>query len=298
MKNSSLFLIVIAVVLAVSLLSIWVYPSIQDFMSGNTMWNGIKSFDKEYSVENLDSLDNLATGPAEKVLVVIPYLEFSQVDLDRINKFIQSGNTLVLMDDFGYGNSVLQSLGLSARFESRILLDPLFCYKNEYLPRITDFSAGLKEQKLEAIVFNHATVLSQVDDSEALAWSSADSFLDSNQNGKLDQGEPSGPFVVAAELHSGKGIVRLVSDPSIVINSMIGENNNSQFTRYLVETNVTTQRIILDRGHLSKSPLDSSRISLTDFREFVSNPYILVGLIALLFVIIIRYTLKKGEIFG
>jgi hypothetical protein len=298
MKTSSLFLIVIAVVLAVSLLSIWVYPSIQDFMSGNTMWNGIKSFDKEYSVENLDSLDNLASGPSEQVLVVIPYLEFSQADLDRISKFVQAGNTLVLMDDFGYGNSILQNLGLSARFENRILLDPLFCYKNEYLPRITDFSAGLKEQGLEAIVFNHATVLSQVDNSEALAWSSANSFLDSNQNGKLDQGEPAGPFAVAAELHSGKGTVKLVSDPSIVINSMIGENNNSQFTRYLVATNGTTRGILLDRGHLSKSPLDSSKISLTDFREFLSNPYILVGLIALLFVIIIRYTLKKGEIFG
>jgi hypothetical protein len=298
MKTSSLLLIVLAVILVVSLLAIWLYPSVQDFMAGNTMWNGINSFTKEYAVENLDSLKDLKTGVTGQVLVVIPYLEYDQADLKRIEQFVQDGNTLVLMDDFGYGNSILQELGVSARFDNRILLDPLFCHKNANLPRVTDFSADLKEQEIGDVVFNHATALSQVESSAALAWSSAGSFLDSNQNGKQDTGEDGGPFAVAAELPYGKGIIRLVSDPSIIINSMSGENNNSQFARYLLGADENTQEVFLDRGHLSKSPLDSAKISLADLREFLANPYILVGLIAICFVIILRYTLKKGEIFG
>jgi hypothetical protein len=297
MKTSNLLLIVLAIILVISFLAIWLFPSVQDLMSSNTMWNGIKTFDSEYSVENLDSLDNLAAGPSQQVLVVIPYLEFSQTDRDRIKKFVQEGNTLILMDDFGYGNSLLQSLGLSARFENQILLDPLFCYKNQYLPRITDFAPGLKEKKIEALAFNHATVLSQVDNSQALAWSSANSFLDLNQNGSRDSTEPTGPFIVAAELHSVKGTVELVSDPSLIINSMTDQNNNSQFIRYLIERNGTPLGILLDRSHLSKSPLDYSKISLSDLRDILSNPYILVGLIALIFVIVIRFTLEKGELF-
>ncbi len=63
MRVSSVIFSVIALVLVISLLSIWFYPSIQDFMASNTMWNGIKSFSSEFDAENIDSLDELPNLP-------------------------------------------------------------------------------------------------------------------------------------------------------------------------------------------------------------------------------------------
>lgn len=296
MKTSSLALIVIAIVIVVSLVAVWFYPSLNDFMASNAMWNGIKAFTNEFQVADIDSLDNLGDKTGNNILISIPYTPYNDNDLAAIKQFVNDGNTLILMDDFGYGNSILEYLGTPIRFNHNIVLDPLFCYKNEYFPRITDFSSDMKEQGIKAVAFNHATVLDQVNESQALAWSSSSSFLDINKNGVKDKNEPAGPFAVAAEFQVGKGTVKLVSDPSIIINTMVEQNDNHQFTRYLIERNGNPESIILDRSHLSKTPLDSSKIGLQAVRNFMSNPYIMIGLIALIFVIVTRFTLKKGEL--
>ena len=56
------------------------------------------------------------------------------------------------------------------------------------------------------IAFNHGTALSGVNPSQALAWSSGMSFLDTNQNGNLDAGKP--------RAVCGGGVHSLVGAPS------------------------------------------------------------------------------------
>ena len=61
-----------------------------------------------------------------------------------------------------------------------------------------DAASGIK-----IIAFDHGSALSGVAASQALAWSSSMSFMDTNQNGNLDPGEAQGPFVVAASISRG-----------------------------------------------------------------------------------------------
>jgi hypothetical protein len=297
-KTSSLIGLVVLIVLAVSLASIWFYPSSQDFMSSNNTWNGLKDFSRQSGIINLDSLNGLDDSTGETVLIAIPYLQYSSTDLLRIRQFIERGGNLLLMDDFGHGNDILDYLGSGDRFDQNMLLDPLFCYKNPSLPYITDFSTEIKKNGINAIAFNHATVLKPDSQAAVLAWSSASSYLDLNSNGNFDAGEPTGPFPVAASLAFGSGKVTLVSDPSLIINAMNEKDDNSAFIHYLVFARGTPQHIWLDRSHLSQAPLDVSRSRLEAFRRVLSSPYILLGLIAVIFILVIRYTLKKGEIFG
>ena len=112
---------------------------------------------------------------------------------------------LVVLDDYGFGNTVLNHLGLEARFAGSQLLDPLFNYKNENLPKITDFAPGPATSGVESIVFNHATSLDNIPQSQVIAWSSPFSFLDENQNGYWDGEETKGSFPVVAEFDMGKG---------------------------------------------------------------------------------------------
>ena len=295
MRVSSVLLVVVALVLAISLLSIWFYPSIQDFMASNTMWNGIRDFSSEFDAEDIDSLDELHDQPQKTVLVSIPYLEFSDDELANIKRFVDDGGTLLLMDDYGYGNSVLAYLGVSVRFSNKPLLDPLFSYKNQWLPKITDFSPEVAERGIDAVVLNHATTLTSVVASETIAWSSSSSFLDTNENGTWDQDEPRGPFPVAVQFRLGQGMVAIASDPSIMINSMVGRDDNYAFMQYLISHNGEPESILTDLAHLTKAPLDASKMGLRSGREMLSSPYALVGIMALIFIGVSRYTLGKGE---
>ena len=295
MRVSSVLFIVITLVLAISLLCIWFYPSIQDYMASNSMWNGIRDFSGEFGVDDIDSLDELPDLPEGIVLISIPYLEFSNDDLANIKQFVLGGGTLLLLDDYGYGNSVLEYFDASVRFSNEPLLDPLFCYKNQWLPRVTDFSPDISESNINVVVLNHATALSNTVASETIAWSSGSSFLDTNESGTLDQDELNGPFPIAVQFRLGEGTVAVASDPSIMINSMVGRDDNYAFMQYLINLNGEPESILIDYSHLTKTPLDTSKMGLRSGREMLSSPYAMVGIMFLIFVVVSRITLRKGE---
>ena len=298
MKVSSTLVIVVVLISVISLLCIWFFPSIQDFMASNAMWNGIRHFCREFNTDNIESLGELPTTPEETTLVVIPYLQYTNEELSMIKRFVNEGGSILLMDDYGYGNSVLAYLGLSIRFTNKPLLDPLFCHKNQQLPKIVELASEVKQGGIDTIVFNHATTLTSVAQTEIIAWSSTTSFLDTNENESWDESEPKGPFPVAARLHCGKGTVTIVSDPSIMINSMAGRDDNYGFIRYLIINKDIQERILVDSSHLVKAPLDVSKTRLASLRQTLSTPYPLLGLVAIIFVVVSKYTLKTGETSG
>jgi hypothetical protein len=290
MRLSTLLPIAAIAVLVISLLCVWFFPSVQDFMAANEMWNGISEFSREFQAANIDSL-GAGTMPARATLVAIPYLDYTVAELIEIQRFVIGGGTLLLMDDFGYGNNVLAHLGVEARFSHRPLLDPLFCYKNPALPVITDFSSPVSG--IDEILMNHATILEKTLDATVVARSSASSFLDLNDNSAYDAGEPKGPFPVAASFKLGAGTVALVADPSIVINSTVSRFDNYGF----VVTLAGGQRpFLIDRSHLPEAPLDVSKTKLTDLRRSLASPYLLVVLTALVFVLA-GTAVRKGGIF-
>jgi len=297
-RVSSILLAVVVLVLVISLLCIWFYPSVQDFMASNKMWNGIRNFCSEFTADNIDSLDDLPVLPDKATLVTIPYLEYSDEELVKMRQFVDDGGTLLLMDDYGYGNSVLAYLGVGVRFTNEVLLDPLFCYKNQWMPRITDFAPKVKESGIDIITLNHATTITDTTESEAIAWSSSTSFLDINENESWDEGEPKGPFPIAVECRFGKGTLALASDPSIMINSMVGRDDNYSFIRYLTDDKGEQEEILVDYSHLTKTPLDVSRTRLIGAREALSSPYALVGITVIVFALVSGYTLKREEIIG
>jgi hypothetical protein len=297
-KTSRIMGLVIILVVFVSLAAIWFYPSIQEFMVSNAMWNGIKKFSTEFNVQNIDSIVTLPDSPQTDVLIAIPYTQYNAGELIQMKQFVENGGKLIMLDDFGYGNSFLVYAGIPARFNNILLLDPLFNYKNEYFPRITDFTADIANNGIKVVGFNHPASLSGVSQSQAMAWSSNMSFLDTNQNGNWDSGEPKGPFAVAASYSLGEGTIDLVSDPSLIMNSAAGSNNNNAFIQYLINSNRTPVNVLLDRAHLTKSPLDTSKIKLEKVRGIMSDPYTVLGIIALVFVIITWYMYQRGRLIG
>lgn len=266
------------VVGCLSIIAIWFYPSHADFRPANPDWNGLSEVAGEWRVTRLDSLTLLPAGPRGTALVVIPYRPVSQVDVARINRYLTDGGVVVLLDDFGFANQVLGGLGLRVRFAGPPLLDPLFKYKNRWLPKITDVAILPPGS---TVILNHATALSETSGMAVAARSSAYAFLDLNNNGVADPREPRGPFVTAAWTKVGGGVLFVASDPSFLINGMIGLGDNRQFARQILRFAGERPRVLLDEVHLPSETLDQARTMLRAIRAAVASP---VGVLAAAFI--------------
>ncbi|MCL0073698.1 DUF4350 domain-containing protein [Dehalococcoidia bacterium] len=285
------------IILVISALCILFFPTVQDFMVGNSLWNGLADFTREHGALTIDSFDQLPELPQGKALISIPSLPHEEEELATLREFVTQGGRLVLMDDFGHGNVVLEYLGLEVRFSGQMLLDPLFSHRNPRLPRIMNFSPEVSEADVEVVVLNHATALTYVDLGKVIAWSSEESFLDLDGDGSWGRADPKGPLPVAARFEFGQGEVILVSDPSILINSMVRKDDNRTFLGYLTE-GIEPGGILVDQLHLEKTPLDRSRLTLVGARELLAQPPLVLGLIAVIFAGLSRYLLWRGRTWG
>jgi len=275
------FLSILALAIIVLLaIVIWFYPSSEDFRVENPFWNGAKAFAARFDASTLRSLQDLPADPEGTVLVVIPYTDFTEAELAGLESYVSGGGTLILADDYGYGNEVLDYLGLDARFVGEPLLDPLFNYKNGWFPRVTGFTPSPMTEDVESVILNHATSLETGSGFEVIAQTSKSSFLDLNGNLKWDEEEPTGPLPISARISVGEGMVILLADPSIVLNSMRGLEDNERFVKNLLESRSPEPEILLDQSHLPEASLDEAKGRLRVARDALSNPLGIMGLVA------------------
>ncbi|NQT73982.1 MAG: DUF4350 domain-containing protein [Chloroflexi bacterium] len=285
----------LAIVVITSMLTIWFWPSIQEYMGNNPFWNGLSDFTGEMDVSSTESLSEATDDPENTILVEISYAEYSENDLDRIEEFVLGGGALILTDDYGYGNRVAEKLELAVRFSGQPLLDPLFCHKNQKLPRVTDFDSELTEAGIEAIVLNHGTALLNVESQQVLARSSAESYIDEDEDETHDEDEPKRAYAVASAVPVGSGTVILLADPSIFINSMDIDGNRA-FMAYLMETYGPDREITMDTSRLPKAPLDQGKVELERVRERITHPYSVAAILGGVVLVVFRPWQKKEAI--
>lgn len=215
------------------------------------------------------------------VLCVLgPTLDFSIIEAAALYDFFQSGSCLVIADDFGSGNRILDNLALlllpqdfpsfpvlftrasSIRFDRRLLLD---AGSNDggkpLLPAITSFNdGGAIFQTTQRVVMNYATGITGTGANfTSIATSSYNSWVTPDWNNPAydPARDLAGPFTLVGMLPVGNGLIVLVSDPSIFINDMIDHADNRSFAlelfTYLAEQ-TNTNTIIIDHNHLSWDP--------------------------------------------
>ena len=272
------FLVILSIVLVLVLtIVVWFFPSNEDFRAENPFWNGTEDISSSYSATPLESLSDLPPLPQGSTLILIPSLEFTPAELGELNSFVTKGGTLVLADDYGYGNQILEYMRLKARFSGQVLLDPLYSYKNKWFPRISHIISNPVTSNIESLVLNHATCLTDVETSDVLALSSSFSFLDLNDNQAWDEGEPTGLLPVISQHNLGGGRIILISDPSIFINSMETLESNYTLTQNIAA--LTTSELLIDQSHLPPSNLHQSKNLLASIREPFTTPVGAVGLV-------------------
>ena len=278
--NLRRFLAILTVVLMLILaILVWFFPSHEDFRTENPFWNGTKEISSGYPISPLESLSNLPSSPQGSTLILIPYLQFNRAELEALDSFITRGGILILADDYGYGNQILEYLGLKARFSGQALLDPLSNYKNERFPQISYLKSSYVTSNIDNLIFNHATCLTDIEATDVLALSSSFSFLDLNGNREWQEGEPTGPLPVISHHNLGNGEIILVSDPSLFINSMETMASNDKFIQNMAA--ITKSNRLIDQSHLPPSNLHQTTNLLAYIRGLFITPLGTLGLVIL-----------------
>ncbi len=151
--------------------------------------------------------------PDDGLLLLYPE---RSLDVDQLAKFMKAGGRVVLMDDFGRGDSLLRHFGMDRVPSPRHPAESL--RRNPQLALAEPASAHPVVQDVSRVVTNHATGLSHPDLSPVLKI--------------RGQNEPD--VVVAVAGAVGQGRLLAVGDPSIVMNSMLRYSGNKTFARGLV----------------------------------------------------------------
>ncbi len=273
------------IVLLLSLVLMWNYPSFQDLTLVNPFWNGLSDFSRVSKAETRASLEDLG-AQQNTLFITIPYTAYRNDELEAIKQFVVDGGSVAILDDFGDGNSLLSYLGLKVRFSGTPMLDPFYNFRNSELPVVSTFAGRMKEKGLGSVLLNRPSVLSNVEPSSVLALSSENSFLDNNGDRLRNGDDPRGPFPVAAEMSLGKGRLILVSDASLVINGMMVKDDNYHFLEEVL--GLTGKYVIIDGAHIPNSILDQAKQEMAQTRRFLSGNYPLTAMVVVVLALVLR----------
>ena len=194
------------------------YPPVADMVVGNPYWNGLSEmYDEIEPIQVEDIEDYWFIDASNSTLFIIgPSRDFRVEGIEAVREFLESGGTVVLADDFGTGNQLLEGLGLETRFSGELLVDPLFFDTVPECPRLLNFTYS----DVGDVVMNYGTTLLGSIDFHIHESSSPVSYYNNSD------GVTTGPFPVLGHLHSGAGDLILLSDSSVFLNTMLGKAGN------------------------------------------------------------------------
>ncbi|EHP88355.1 DUF4350 domain-containing protein [Methanotorris formicicus] len=224
----------------------------------NTDWNGCSKFakmihDRGEVVPLISPYDsyNIKNGV---LFIISPDIHYSSKDVEKIKTFLENGGTVIIADDFGYGNDILEGLNISPKISKRRAED-LFYYKNYSLIetyRIEDFDGK--------ITFN------------------IPSYISSN-NGEIRTSSIS-KKILMKKVKYANGKVVIISDPDVFINAM--ETYNKNFWDVFLN-NLDGYVYYIDEVHHSKfSPYDIGVVyvqsNLSNNTKFIIFSLIVIGI--------------------
>jgi hypothetical protein len=274
---------------AVLMLSVAYYWPIQEaYHPLNQDWNGCSRIANMTANTTLLLSYNKPLPNSTSLLAIIgPSMNFTERESSSIGKFVANGGVILLADDFGTGNSLLEQLNVSVRFSEEPLADLYYYSKNPDFPIITDFSRSTATNNLSAIVLDRPSFINAGNSSSVtkIGFSSPFSFIDSNGYGRALANETIASYTVFASVMIGKGLLLLVADPSMFINDMVGIRDNMRLFENALRMGGGS--VIFDTAHLANAPLTEGRIMLRYGLDFLRLDRIGTYLSAVLVAVIV-----------
>ncbi|OGS55300.1 MAG: hypothetical protein A3K60_03550 [Euryarchaeota archaeon RBG_19FT_COMBO_56_21] len=294
-----------AVLLLVSMFAPAVSSS-EDFAIYNTGWNGtsglavstfeLGKFSPSFELANTGTsmevvqmgLEELDLEPVDSALAIIgPSVVFTAAEGELVGEFVRNGGILLLADDFGTGNTLLEGMGAKSRLSGKLAMDLAFNKKPEFSVCF-DLRSDQLTKNISALLLNYPSSIDiDAATTKPIAYTSVASWLDLNNDMLQEFGEPRGPFVLMARESLGAGSIVLLSDPSLLINGMQEYLNNSALSDNIVSEICTGRTsVFFDESH--RNYFDPISITM-EFTNSVS-PNAKAGVVLLTFVLVLWIT--------
>lgn len=220
----------------------------------------------------------------DALLVVAPRVGYSDAEVLALASFVERGGRLLVADDGGVARDLLARLGLGVESTTSAVYSPGFATDPA---RLVTLSTGVVPGLAAEVVLTRPVVVRGGDPvllSPDLAW------LDLNDDGSPDVGEPLAPAVLAARTRAGAGELLVVGDPDAVSADAPGS------ARALVDWLVAGERrLVVDEGHrVASDPLGLNAL-LAGAQGPVVGTGILILTLALGAFVVLGPRLVRGE---
>ena len=227
------------------------------FGAYNVEWDGTSDF-RDLADTHAESQVTVETDAYETVdpnatvaVVLAPVDSYDETETLRVREFVDAGGTLVVADNFGpHGNALLAETGATARLNGSVLRDEQHYYRAPSLPIATNVTQTPYTAGVEQLTLNRGTAV-DANNATVIATTSRFAYLDREETGTLSDGDELAEYPVVTVEPVGDGTVVTVGDPSLFINSMLGQPDNAAFATALFETR---DHVLLDYSHAGDQP--------------------------------------------
>jgi len=224
----------------------------------NLEWNGTSIFFNSAISAGAGEIRESAqlTGKERSILLIIaPEGTFTGEEIADIFEFIARGNIVVLADESGSGNNLLEGL------ESEIRIIPANITS---IDRYYDDSSSVIAYPSSRDPLNAGTdslILNRpayVRGGQPVFSTSILTWIDGNGNGRIDEMEELGIYSIISREDIGNGILYVLADPSIFINGMhsreIGDRNQPFIDIFLQNDSFS---LLLEQGRSRTATADA-----------------------------------------
>lgn len=280
-------------VAALVLLFLHLSANDMEFSRYNTGWNGASAFFSDLDRDRISEVFDpgvLEAQPGNATLLVIaPHRSPTEREIAGYKAFLAGGHTIFLADDFGTGNEIL------ARIGSRVTITPVNIssldrqYADPYMViayRTVETGPFVVPAEIS---LNGAALL---EGGSPLVLTSVMSWADRNANNRLNIGEEMGTLPVMVRESIGPGMLVVLSDPSIFVNTMYVQPENGNNRAFI--HNLTTQEGILLIDQMNSRTADAK--GLSGILHVVRNTVIIEIFIFCLMILGIAWAWRKKAV--
>lgn len=250
-------------------------------------WEGTSDLRSEAQAAGVETIIATDTTDYEDVeaegtvaILIADEDSYGPEDRERITDFVRRGGTLIIADDLGQTNQLLQEMGASTRIEGTLLRDEREYHRSPALPVATETADHPYVTESESFTLNYGSAL-EPNGADVLVSSSEYAYLDTNQNQQFDGDEELASHPVMTTEAIGQGELVVISDSSSLINVMLERPGNQAFIQQIFSAH---DRVLIDQSQASELP--PLAIALLTLREYaVLQLSVVAGLIGLVAII-------------
>lgn len=172
------------------------------------------------SIKGTFNLEQLSTAKA--LIISGPFKPITEQEINVLNDYVNSGGILIVMLHISQpAQKLFQSFSISITNGAISELENLVDNKKTDFYVKTLIEHPLTTNSTDFAVYGCWGLISDNKDVSMIASTSANSWIDLNINGVLDNYEPKGPFGIFATGNSGKGSFIFFADDAIFQNNFL-----------------------------------------------------------------------------